>query len=145
VTALCLTACVLLVAMWVRSCWRADALQGYAQTKLMFGVFAERGLVAWAWRNSPLTILEVDTWRVDAWDVGHTDPLPGILGFSYGQLIPALTTVTVPIWFLVVAMSTTAVAPWLRWLMSIRRFSLRTLLIATTLVAVGLGLVVALS
>ena len=34
--------------------------------------------------------------------------------------------------------ATLAVAPWLRW-----RFTLRTLLIATTLVAVVLGLIVA--
>jgi len=41
-------------------------------------------------------------------------------------------------YFLLVALSAAAVAvPWLRW-----RFSLRTLLIATTLVAVGLGWIV---
>jgi hypothetical protein len=43
----------------------------------------------------------------------------------------------IPHWFPVLLLATLATAPWLR-----RRFSLRTLLIATTLVAVGLGVVV---
>jgi hypothetical protein len=43
--------------------------------------------------------------------------------------------VIVPFWLLVLPLITLAVAPWLRW-----RFTLRTLLIATTLVAVVLGL-----
>jgi competence protein ComGC len=43
----------------------------------------------------------------------------------------------VPMWFLVFSTATLATAPWLRW-----HFSLRTLLIATTLLALVLGLVV---
>jgi hypothetical protein len=46
----------------------------------------------------------------------------------------------VPYWFLVLAAALWAAIPWLPWWSS--RFSLRTLLIATTLVAVLLGLVV---
>ena len=41
----------------------------------------------------------------------------------------------VPAWFPVVLFALLAAAPWIRW-----RFSLRTLLIATTLIAVGVGL-----
>jgi hypothetical protein len=43
----------------------------------------------------------------------------------------------VPDWFSVLVTATLVAAPWLRW-----RFSLRTLLIATTLVTVVLGLIV---
>jgi hypothetical protein len=46
----------------------------------------------------------------------------------------------IPIWFLAGLSGVLAATPWIRW---IHRFSLRTLLIATTLVAVGLGLIVA--
>jgi hypothetical protein len=49
-----------------------------------------------------------------------------------------LTQVQIPIWFPVVLFALLVVVPWIRqvsW-----RFSLRTLLVATTLVAVGLGL-----
>jgi hypothetical protein len=43
-----------------------------------------------------------------------------------------------PHWFPVLLTALLATVPWLRW-----RFSLRTLLIAITLVAVGLGVIVA--
>jgi len=47
--------------------------------------------------------------------------------------------IRVPYWLLAAAFGMVAGAPWIAWP---RRFSLRTLLIATTLVAVGLGLAV---
>jgi hypothetical protein len=43
---------------------------------------------------------------------------------------------SVPYWLLVLAATSLTAAPWLRW-----HFSIRTLLIATTLVAVVLGLI----
>jgi hypothetical protein len=46
----------------------------------------------------------------------------------------------IPDWFLVLVLGTGAAAPWIPWLRW--RFSLRTLLIATTLVAVVLGTIV---
>ncbi len=46
---------------------------------------------------------------------------------------------TVPAWSPVPVIALIAALPWIRWS---SRFSLRTLLIATTLVAVGLGLIV---
>jgi hypothetical protein len=46
-------------------------------------------------------------------------------------------TIVFPHWFAVALVGVIAVAPWLRW-----RFGLRTLLIATTLIAVGLGIVI---
>ena len=48
----------------------------------------------------------------------------------------------VPYWFPVAILASLAAVPWIRWS---KRFSLRTLLIATTLVAVGFGIVVVLS
>jgi hypothetical protein len=47
---------------------------------------------------------------------------------------------SLPHWFLVAVVGTIGAIPWIT---NARRFSLRTLLIATTLVAVGLGLIVA--
>jgi hypothetical protein len=49
--------------------------------------------------------------------------------------------VLVPHWFLALLTATISATPWIRWS---RRFSLRTLLIATTFLAVVLGLIVAL-
>ena len=45
-----------------------------------------------------------------------------------------------PFWLTIILFAALAAAPWIPWS---RRFSLRTLLIAMTLVAVGLGLFVA--
>jgi hypothetical protein len=47
--------------------------------------------------------------------------------------------IQVPYWFIVLVTAAFSVAPWIQWS---KRFSLRTLLIAMTLVAVVLGLVV---
>jgi hypothetical protein len=49
----------------------------------------------------------------------------------------------VPYWVVVCVAATLTIAPWIPWIPWSNRFSLRTLLIATTLVAVVLGLVVA--
>jgi hypothetical protein len=55
--------------------------------------------------------------------------------YKFGQ-----TVVYVPHWFLVLVSAMLATAPWIRWS---KQFSLRTSLIAMTLFAVALGLVVA--
>ncbi len=43
----------------------------------------------------------------------------------------------IPHWFVIILAATSGIVPWLRW-----HFSLRTLLIATTLIALVLGLAV---
>jgi hypothetical protein len=56
-----------------------------------------------------------------------TAPNGALVGVGLGRAFPY--------WPFVATAATVSLIPWLRW-----RFSLRTLLIATTLVAVGLGL-----
>jgi hypothetical protein len=51
--------------------------------------------------------------------------------------LPIGTRIEIPAWFLIVGMVLLGPLPWVHW-----RFSLRTLLIATTLVALVLGLMV---
>jgi hypothetical protein len=55
---------------------------------------------------------------------------------------PSLTKIGFPYWLLVVAPVMAALIPWIRWPAWNWQFSLRTLLIATTLVAVALGLII---
>lgn len=64
----------------------------------------------------------------------------GILPWHFQlQTTPALMfQLTYPHWFIVVATTSLALLPWIRWS---RRFSMRTLLVAMTLVAVLLGLI----
>jgi hypothetical protein len=66
--------------------------------------------------------------------------LTGVLGFGY-SISPSgtLDGVTYPHWFAILAFATLAVVPWIRWRL---RFSTRALLVATTLAAVALGVVV---
>ena len=76
-------------------------------------------------------------------------PSEGVLGIHKAWLPPGETeivylggdtAVILPIGWLLAAMIVVGSIPWLHW-----RFSLRTLLIATTLVAMGLGIIVAFS
>ena len=59
-----------------------------------------------------------------------------IFGFYVG-MEEGIVLVRLPLWFTAIAPLLIAIASWLPW-----RFSLHTLLIATTVVAVGLGLIV---
>jgi hypothetical protein len=74
------------------------------------------------------------------------DPLkypraPAFLGFNFRQFGGAgQWALSIPHWFAVMVLATLAAAPWIRKLKW--RFSLRTLLIATTLLAMVLGLIV---
>jgi hypothetical protein len=58
----------------------------------------------------------------------------GMSGRSWGT---SCTGSMVPHWFPVAILAAIGATPWIRWS---KRFSLRTLLVATTLVAVGLGI-----
>jgi hypothetical protein len=75
------------------------------------------------------------TW--EPWGNGESGgQLPVFCGFAIGR-IPTSWAILVPHWMLVLLVGGIGTIPWLRF-----QFSLRTLLIATTLVAVVLGLVV---
>jgi hypothetical protein len=149
VTALCLTACVLLVVLWVRSyyvvdgfssanSWAVGSLRGELVVSVLdvnnVSVTSEGGYSAVKINE------EFDSWNFFAaatttWNVffARGGALPGWFNFV---AIKFLTLLLIP---LVVVLFT---CPWIRWS---NRFSLRTLLIATALVAVVLGTVVALS
>jgi hypothetical protein len=175
VTALCLTACVLLVALWVRSYWRADRLHWSFGGKRSFAVASNEGrflLLGYETAGKP----KPNDWKSGWYSHSTTDeqsfPSEVIknnsrLGFDLLHqpmyFVPDVTiqvpgkpagwatswnagwkqlngsAVMVPYWFLILIGGTLTVSPWIHWS---KRFSLRTLLIATTLVAVGLGLVV---
>jgi hypothetical protein len=137
VTALSLTACVLMIALWVRSYWWHDIAHcPLTSTPRMLCVYSLRGRI---------TIAAV-VWQKDdpgptgwGWEpefVPRFVPLDAPPLFEYHILANGIDA-RFPHWLPIPALATLSVAatlPWLRW-----RFSLRTLLIATTLVAAGLG------
>ncbi len=69
------------------------------------------------------------------WNILHIQK--SILGFGIASE-PQTWTLRVPYWFTIALLATCGCAPWIPY-----RFSLRTLLIATTLLALTLGLVIA--
>jgi hypothetical protein len=69
----------------------------------------------------------------------------GFLGFAYDEIRQKNyreTTISVPYWFALLSCIAIGAASWAQWS---KRFSLRTLLIGITLVAMLLGLIVWLS
>jgi len=142
-----LVACVLLIALCVRS-YRSD-------DHLLVTVFGNRevqassiiGRMAVVTFRSPVSR---SVWRVEsrAMSTGRRQQEEVLrqeqrrFNIYFAQNNPAIYGVAVPHWFPVLVLAALAAAPWIRWS---RRFSLRTLLIATTLVAVVLGIFVVLS
>jgi hypothetical protein len=150
VTALSLTACVLLVAMWVRSYIRtgtslyvhsrgysfdSDELLRVAPNSHLSGITSQRGLVTAAY------IPNFDLFNASLQTGAKFTPVVSLLGIGIVRYPSGGGSLNLPHWSLLVLFSVFAAVPWIPWWS--RRFSLRTLLIATTLVAVVLGIIVA--
>jgi hypothetical protein len=75
------------------------------------------------------------------WSLKHdaTEPLPIDLRGFYLKIGKEFVSVGAPDWFHILITSLLTIVPWIGWS---NRFSLRTMLIVTTLVAVALGLIV---
>ena len=137
VTALSLTACVMLVALWVRSYSRDPV--GFVRA---FGIACGSHDGAWSLVYPEHFAADPDVVRVwVSYLTPKSEPVPiawtvDSYGFRFWGSRP-MWIVIISYAYPVVFFGTLTFAPWLRW-----RFSLRTLLIATTLVAVVLGLIV---
>ena len=127
-SATCLIACVLLIVLWVRSYWCVEYIRAgappscieikSADGKLHFYRFAGEGKAFFSLES--LSYTEGDhAFASNTWD-----------SFDSWYIV-------VPDWFATFAVIVFATVPWLPG-----RFSLRTLLIATTQVAVVLGIIV---
>ena len=126
-SAACLIACVLLIALWVRSYWWVDATN-----------FSPDAIVS---VKGNICVDEMILMLRDPSNPSLT-PISHFWGYSFatGGSIEGEAGLTIPYWILVLAIAALGLiagAPWINW-----HFSLRTLLIATTLVAVVLGLLV---
>jgi hypothetical protein len=119
ITALSLTACVLFVALWVRSYRSGDRIYPKG-SDFNVGFVSNHGRIV-IHRFANPSFLPFDY-----------PPGPGEWEFIVSHRL--LVTVT----GIIAAVGAVVAVPWLPWP---HRFSLRTLLIATTLVAVALGIV----
>jgi hypothetical protein len=134
-SATCLTACVLLIVLWVRSYWLVDLSELQLPKGRISSITSTPGHLTLSW-NQP-TILPSGTYAIADYRTKSMAAAPWALfyfaeGFRFDRY-----ECRVPYWFAVLIMGPLAATPWLRW-----RFSLRTLLVATTLVAVVLGVIV---
>ena len=134
-SATCLIACVLLIALWVRSYWWTDFLYGPVSEVRFFESNSYCGRLALSLTSDPV---HLQHWKVYSHQSGPLDGMFAPWKWELGKSKFSDSWVAAfPHWFSVALFGVLSAAPWLRLT---RRLSLRTLLIATTPVAVMLGL-----
>jgi hypothetical protein len=132
----CGIACVLLIVLWVRSYTPTDELKlpiGFLHFAHFDTYHGELRVLSFV-TSTPRGF---DYDHVDVADLGNTPYAKRRFYFARPENSWGIFELWLPFWFLSLVGTGIAVLPWLPW-----RFSLRTLLIATTIVAVVLGLVV---
>jgi hypothetical protein len=117
--------CLLLIALWVRSYRCGDWLE--IPLGMGYSVQAATGVGTIYFNVAPAIN--------SGWSYGADPEQPEIINYYHGRNERWINRQ--PIWLVSVFAAAVGVVPWLRW-----RFSLRTLLIATTVVAVAIGLAV---
>jgi hypothetical protein len=144
VTALSLTACVLLVALWVRSYWVCDIVYRMNPSMVETIIGATSGKVYFVRIDVGATGVP---YKVHGWEylrAKTADVDVSKLRLSKLQSKSTVRSVNVhlPYWLVTLSCAVLAAFPWIQYA---KRFSLRTLLIATTLVAMGLGIIAVMS
>ncbi len=150
-SATCLVACVLLIVLWIRSYSVVDSVcTGWRGVPYNVSICGEYGRLDISLREYDITpgtrANPLFYWHDQSAIEPNTivrDLDGGIPGRSWFRFIPRGryddAGLIIPLWFPPLLMVMLIALPWVRWS---NRFSLRTLLIATTLIAVLLGLVV---
>jgi hypothetical protein len=126
---------VLLCALWVRSYWCEDSISRFKSMRNA-GVVHLRSYEGWLLLDRGLYSGDDDGWRYRADEILASDPFAPNFEWTF---VDERTRISAPHWCLASLVGAFAVVPWIRWS---NRFSLRTLLIATTLIAVLLGIIV---
>jgi hypothetical protein len=129
----CGIACVLLVVLWVRSYWWEDRFSAMLPASQRFAGISLRGQLAFA-VDTTVSAPYIDSRAVTVRVSRKTGQLVKSTGKRW---VCHNCFINVPHWYYVIPIVVTAIVPWIRW-----RFNLRTLLIATTLIACVLGLIV---
>jgi hypothetical protein len=131
----CSIAGVLLIVLWVRSYWKCDVIYRINPSKAQTTIGSNCGTL---YVTTDIRPMRFGNATGQDWIIKTLLELPP----DRQHLVLWLHTTEefqagVSHWFIIMPAGALAAAPWIRW-----RFSLRTLLIATTLVAVVLGLAV---
>ena len=136
----CLIACLLLIAMWVRSYWVIEALGRGSRTPsetTKTTVFSNHGTLEFSRRTVQTTQEKFPV--PDKWTYGTVRPQFATKYKFFWLLTNKEFMIQFPTWLPVILIAPAAAIPWLglKW-----KFTVRTLLLITTLVAVVMGLVV---
>jgi hypothetical protein len=135
VTAVSLTACLVLVALWLRSYWYLDRIDGSIGKPWIIFFTSKQGEFSCEWNDHDEPF--GPSWGFMTKPVEEDwDRHPLSYGGGYLNLESDSLLIVVPYWAALLMATTLTLFPWIRV-----RFSLRTLLIATALVAVGLGVI----
>ena len=137
-------AALLLIVLWVRSYWWVEEFAVPLTNKYYFGAAYSPGCIGFAihpmGQLSSSKIKRFQRFPTESWlEAIRQDRLQNISRI-WGTFDFRRHSYIAPDWFVLIVLAALAVAPWIRHLRW--QFSLRTLLIVTTLVAVGLGLIV---
>ena len=129
-TALCATVAVLLCVLWVRSYWCVDEFtreEGY-------------DFVAIGWNGGAITYrrlhADVSSGETGPWEYSRRHPTKQRVRFRWDKS-GGNVVLDVPVLPIAVILACCSFAPWIKW-----RYSLRSLLLTVSLVAVLLGCVV---
>ena len=130
----CGIACVLLIVLWVRS-YSMDEGYNLVNKRLI------ARSIGWNWGTMYIHRMDLNTAGISArptngWKHGKSEANRTVTSFMWHWTSNHLD-IRFPFWLIIGVVAALSATPWIRW-----RFSLRTLLIATTLVAVVLGLIV---
>jgi hypothetical protein len=133
-SATCLIACVLLTVLWVRSNYWIDQITVPVTQSSSIGLLSVPNAFIFELTDARPTV-SWDSGTAEEW-IANVLKYQGVTWSDAPRFKITERAVRSPYWFLLLLSATFAAVPWLRW-----RFTLRTLLIATTLVAVVLGFV----
>ena len=128
-----LIACVLLIVLWVRSYWWVDMTSRNSTINICS--MSGKLLI-----GKTLTVVSI---RRPNPPFSNAAARFGFYPMPLGDWVFTFENngLTLPYWLCILVLGLIARAPWILWP---KRFSIRTLLIATTLIAVVLGLIVCL-
>jgi hypothetical protein len=138
----CGVMCLLLIAMWVRSHYYLDECSTPISQTKWFGASSITGQLSFFIGDlNPAIPIQAQDWGLESTNSSEWYARDVVHETDWDIIFDAFNSWTIwgPHWFLCLLSASLAVAPWLKWS---NRFSLRTLLIVTTLVALALGLVV---
>lgn len=131
---ICGILCALLIMLWVRSYWKLDVwvCNGNSNSTI---IRTDTGLITFSQSNFRSILV-----RRDAWVHSVENASSGMIYWQFDWIWRKdIVLIRSAIWVLALAFAILAGGPWIRWS---KQFTIRTMLIATAVVALVLGIIV---